>query len=102
MSKTVATFIGVVSLVILLHAFRAMHASNITGKIVAPQEAVWVYAVNGKDSLKTMVSNGTFRLTVKPGSWKELVSKSRLMMDIGRMVDVEEGKTLNMGTITLN
>jgi hypothetical protein len=101
MSKTVAVFIGVVLMVIVLHAFRAMHASNITGKIITLQKAVWVYAVNGKDSLKTIVSNGSFKLTVKPGSWKVLVSNSKLMPSEGQTVDVREGATMDIGTITL-
>jgi hypothetical protein len=102
MSKTVATFIGVVSVVILLHAFRAMHASNITGKLITPDQNVWIYAVNGKDSLKTMVSNGKFRLTVKPGSWKVLVANSHLFQSAGMTVNVPEGSTLDLGTLKLN
>jgi len=102
MSKTVATFIGVISVVIVLHAFRAMHESNITGKIITPDKNVWIYAVNGKDSLKTMVSNGQFRLTVKPGSWKVLVANSHLFHSEGMTVEVPEGSTLDLGTIKQN
>src|SRR5689334_14173436 len=102
MSKTAATFIGVVSVVIVLHAFRAMHESNITGQIVTPDKNVWIYAVNGKDSLKTMVSNGKFRLTVKPGSWKVLVANNHLFPSAGMTVEVPEGSTLDLGTIKLN
>lgn len=101
MSKTVATFIGVVSLVILLHAFRAMHESNITGKIITPQRSVWVCAVNGTDSLKTLIHYGSFRLTVKPGVWKVLVSKDKEMEDEGRTVLVKEGATANIGTVII-
>ena len=70
MDKTVATFIGVVSVVVGLHASRAMHQSNITGKVSSERDSVWVYAVNGSDSLKTMVSNGKFRFKVRPGAWR--------------------------------
>jgi hypothetical protein len=48
MDKTVATFIGVVSMVIGLHATRAMHQTNITGKVFSEKDSVWVFAVNGK------------------------------------------------------
>jgi len=103
MDKTVATLIGVVSVVIGLHATKAMHASNITGKIFSARDSVWVYAVNGKDSLKTMVNNGKFRFTVKPGSWKVTVKKNNLLnADEGKHVEVVEGSTLDMGTIILN
>src|ERR1043165_74625 len=101
MSKTVATFIGVVSMVIFLHATRAMQKSNITGNVFS-QGSVWVYAINGKDSLKTMVSNGRFNLTVKPGSWKVLIANSKMLRDEGMTVEVQEGSTMDLGTIKLN
>jgi hypothetical protein len=100
MDKTVATLIGVVGVVIGLHATRAMHQTNITGKVFSARDSVWVYAVNGKDSLKTMVNNGKFRFTVKPGSWKVTVKKNKL--EEGKLVEVIEGSTLDMGTIILN
>lgn len=102
MDKTVATFIGVVSVVIGLHASRAMHRSNITGKVTSEKDSIWVYAVNGKDSLKTMVNKGKFRFTVKPGSWKVTVSPHHLSSEEGKLVEVVEGSTLDMGTIILN
>lgn len=102
MSKTVATFLGVISLIILLHAFRAMHTSNITGKVFSTGGAVWIYAINGKDSLRTMVSNGKFRITVKPGSWKVLIANSRMLQEEGMTIDVQEGSTMDLGTIKLN
>ena len=101
MDKTVATFIGVVSVVVGLHASRAMHQSNITGKVFSERDSVWVFAVNGKDSLKTMVNNGKFRFTVKPGSWKVTVAPHQ-NKDEGKIVEAVEGSTLDMGTIILN
>jgi len=101
MDKTVATFIGVVSVVVCLHASRAMHQSNITGKVSSERDSVWVYAVNGKDSLKTMVSNGKFRFKVRPGAWRVTV-KNQAEHAGGQMVEVLEGRTLDMGTIILN
>ena len=101
MDKTVATLIGVVGVVIGLHASRAMHQTNITGKVFSPRDSVWVYAVNGKDSLKTMVNNGKFRFTVKPGSWKVTI-KNQLRREERKLVEVIEGSTLDMGTIILN
>ena len=103
MDKTVATLIGVVGVVIGLHASRAMHQTNITGKIFSARDSIWVYAVNGSDSLKTMVkNNGEFRFTVKPGSWKVMVKKNQLSNEEGTLVEVVEGSTLDMGTIILN
>ncbi|OQP64532.1 hypothetical protein [Niastella populi] len=101
MDKTVATFIGVVSVVVGLHASRAMHQSNITGKVFSEKDSVWVVAVNGKDSLKTMVNNGRFRFTVKPGSWKVTVAPHHKNVE-GKIVEAVEGSTLDMGTIILN
>src|SRR5215216_292247 len=101
MDKTVATLIGVVGVVIGLHASRAMHQTNITGKVFSARDSVWVIAVNGKDSLKTMVNNGKFRFTVKPGSWKVTI-KNQLSHGEGKLVEVIEGSTLDMGTIILN
>ena len=102
MSKTVATFIGVVLVIIALHAFRAMHQSNITGKVESPSSSVWVYAINGKDSLKTAVSDGKFRLTVTPGLWKVLIASSRLFQKEGMLIEVQEGSTTDVGTIRFN
>jgi hypothetical protein len=102
MDKTVATFIGVVSVVIGLHASRAMQETNITGKVFSPKDSVWVYAVNGKDSLKTIVNNGKFRFRVKPGSWKVTITKNNITGNDGQQVEVLEGSTLDMGTIILN
>ena len=101
MDKTVATFIGVVSVVVGLHASRAMHQSNITGKVSSERDSVWVYAVNGSDSLKTMVSNGKFRFKVRPGAWRVTVKNHADNVPV-QMVEVSEGHTLDMGTIILN
>jgi hypothetical protein len=101
MSKTVATLIGVVLVVIVLHAFRAMKQSNIIGKVVTNDNAVWVYLVSGNDSLKAMVEDGQFKFTVKPGSWKVFIEHSKLLIDEG-LVEVQEGNTLDLGTIRLN
>lgn len=103
MDKTVATFIGVVCVVVGLHASRAMHRTNITGKVQAwsAKDSIWVFAVSGKDSLKTIVNNGKFRFTVKPGSWKVTVAPHMYNQE-GKMVEATEGNTLDMGTIILN
>ena len=102
MDKTVATFIAVVGVVIGLHASRAMHQTNITGKVFSERDSIWVYAVNGKDSLKTMVNNGQFRFKVRPGSWRVTVINDQANNTEGKMVEVVEGRTLDMGTIILN
>jgi hypothetical protein len=102
MDKTVATLIGVVGVVIGLHASRAMHQTNITGKVFSLRDSVWVYAVSGNDSLKTMVNNGEFRFKVKPGSWKVTVKNNKRNHEEGKLVQVVEGSTLDMGTIVLN
>ncbi|MBO9201787.1 MULTISPECIES: hypothetical protein [Niastella] len=102
MDKTVATFIGVVCAVIGLHATRAMNQSNITGKVSSERDSVWVYAVSGNDSLKTMVSNGQFRFKVRPGSWRVTVTKDHEKNEGVHLVQVTEGRTLDMGTIILN
>ena len=101
MSKTVATLIGVVLVVIVLHAFRAMKQSNITGKVVTGDNKVWVMLVNENDSLKSMVMDGQFRFTVKPGSWKVLIEHSKAVTEEG-WIEVQEGSTLDLGTIRLN
>lgn len=101
MSKTVATLIGVVLIVIVLHAFRAMHESNITGEVISEDNKVWVHLINGEDSLKTIVTRGHFKCKVKPGSYKVMVQNNELMVDEGQ-VEVIEGNTLDLGIIRLN
>jgi hypothetical protein len=101
MSKTVATLIGVVLIVIGLHAFRMMHESSISGQVISGDNKVWVHLVSGQDSMKAMITGGSFKFKVKPGSWKVRVQNSETIYDEG-LVEVPEGSSLDLGTIRLN
>ena len=101
MSKTVAVFIVTIILVIALHAFRSMEASGIKGRIYSREGEIHVWAVRGTDSLKATAQNGQFSFSVKPGQWKVLVGAHLPLTDMAMSVDVQEGKTLDLGIIRL-
>jgi hypothetical protein len=47
------------------------------------------------------VTEGSFKFTVKPGSWKVMIDHSNVMVDEG-LVEVLEGHNVDLGTIRLN
>jgi hypothetical protein len=101
MSKTVAVFIVTIVLVIALHAFRAYQPSNIKGRIFSGNGEIHVLAIKGKDSVKTMSSDGQFSLKVKPGSWQVLIGTSASTSNMFMTLDIAEGKTTDLGVIRL-
>lgn len=103
MKKSVITFIAIVLMVITLHAFRAMQQPTITGKIVPSNGATKVWAINGNNLLKVEPTNGLFKIAAGPGQWKVMVQASAPYRDfsIPAAVQVQEGKTLDLGEIRL-
>lgn len=101
MKKSVITFFSIVLVIIALHAFRALQQSTITGKIFPANAATTVWAINGNHLLKVTPQNGSFELTVPPGSWSVMVEANKPYENFKTPALVEEGKTKDLGIIRL-
>jgi hypothetical protein len=99
MTKTVATFLAVVAMVVTLHAFRVMNQSTITGRIIPSHRAGLVWAICDGDTLKAKHSDGVFNFTVKPGSWKLIVKGNASFDDAVFFANAKKGKTVDLGEI---
>ena len=70
MKRLSLNFLMVIGLLFALIAFTFIKESGITGKISPADGASEVLAVAGKDTLKTMPSNGSFTFSpIKPGTY---------------------------------
>ena len=102
MKKTLFTLFATILTVAMLHAFRLMQSSSISGKIIPPDGAELVWAINGRDSMRTNVVNGAFVFTAKPGTWKVMINgKSPFKDAVLESVDVKEGQNTDLGEIRL-
>lgn len=102
MKKTLFTLFTTILMVIILHAFKIMQSSSISGKIIPPEGSELVWAINGRDSLKTTVVNGAFVFTAKPGTWKVMVTgKVPFKNAVLERVEVKEGQNTDLGEIRL-
>ena len=102
MKRSVITFIAIVLMIIVLHAFRAMQQTKITGRIIPENAATQVWAVNGDRFIKATPQNGQFELSVPPGSWNVMVEASKPFENYRMPAEVEEGKIKDLGIITLH
>ena len=102
MKKTLFTLFATILTVAMLHAFRLMQSSSISGKVIPPDGSETVVAVSGRDSMRTTVINGAFVITAKPGTWKIWVKVKAPFKDaVLEAVDVREGQNTDIGEIRL-
>ena len=102
MKKAVFTLFATILTVAVLHAFRLMQSSSISGKIIPPEGSEMVWASSGRDSLRTAVLNGAFVFTAKPGTWRILViGKAPFKDAVLERVEVKEGQNTDLGEIRL-
>ena len=102
MKKTVFTLFATILTVAMLHAFRLMQSSSISGRIIPPTGSDIIWAISGTDSMKTSVINGAFVFTAKPGTWKIMVDAKEPFKDaVLEKVDVKEGQNTDVGEIRL-
>lgn len=102
MTKTVFTFCAVVAGVTVLHAFRGLRTGTISGTVVPSDEVMTVTAIKGADSAKSILSEGAFALTVKPGNWKVIVNaRSPYKGVIIENIHVTPDNPINIGDIHL-
>lgn len=102
MKKTLFTLLATILTVAMLHAFRLMQSSSISGKIIPPEGSEMVLAISGRDSIRTPVMSGSFVLTAKPGTWTIIVKGKAPFKDaVLERVDVKEGQNTDVGEIRL-
>ena len=102
MKKAVFTLFAIILTVAMLHAFRLMQSSSISGKVIPPDGSETVIGINGRDSIRTPVINGAFVFTAKPGTWKIVLKGKAPFMDaLLEAVDVNEGQNTDIGEIRL-
>lgn len=102
MKKTVFTLFATILTVAMLHAFRLMQSSSISGKIIPPNGSELIWAISGTDSIKTSVIGGSFVFTAKPGTWRILVDGKEPFKDaVLEKVEVREGQNTDVGEIRL-
>lgn len=100
MKKTVFTLFATILTVAMLHAFKLMQNSTISGKIIPPDGSESVLAVSGRDSVRTVVINGAFVINAKPGAWRVTVTGKAPFKDaVLERVDVKEGQNTDIGEI---
>lgn len=98
--KTSWVLVALIAIVSLLHAYKAALVSGISGR-VSPTDAVeFVWAIQGKDSLKSVPANGVFMLEAKPGLYKVIIDAKQPYKDVLlESVEVTDGKTTDLGEI---
>lgn len=83
-------------------AFRSIDLVYITGKVTPAESVTAVWAIKGKDSVKALLENGTFALSVQPGTYKVLIDAVDPYKDVVRKkITVSEKKPKDLGEIKL-
>lgn len=88
---------------VVMMSFTFLSLSGIKGTITPAESAGDVWAISGTDSLKTTPAQGVFSFAnAKPGTYKIIVeAKSPYKTFIKEGVEVKDGETADLGTITL-
>lgn len=100
--KTSWVLVTLLAVVTLLHAYKAALVFGINGK-VSPTDAVeYIWAIQGKDSLRTVPANRVFMLEAKPGLYKVIVDAKQPFKDVLlESVEVTDGKATDLGEIKI-
>ena len=84
-----------------LFAFTGLQ-SGIVGKVTPADGAEAVWAISGTDSVKTGVTEGTFSLGVKAGTYTVVVDAKDPYKDVTlENVEVKDGEPTDLGEISL-
>ncbi|WEK34687.1 MAG: hypothetical protein P0Y53_19550 [Candidatus Pseudobacter hemicellulosilyticus] len=79
-----------------------MKHGTVTGSVYPADGAHFIRAVNGTDTTLFRPGNGSFNITMKPGSWKFLVNAKAPLKSAVVNVNVMEGQTAGLGIINLH
>ena len=100
--KTLWVLVGVISIVCILHAFKAAQRSGLSGRITPAESAQMVWAIQGNDSLSLVPTGGSFLIEAKPGIYKIIVDAKEPYKDVLlENIEVTNGKTTDVGEIKL-
>ena len=76
--------------------------TSVTGKVTPADAVESVWAIAGADSLKAELSNGSFAVSVKPGTYKIMVDAKEPLKDVLlENVEVKHDEVVNLGEIKL-
>lgn len=103
MKKTIAAICLSGFAIVGLTSMKDLSSAGISGKVTPVEGAEAVWAIQGTDSLKTMLSSeGTFNLEVAPGTWKLVVAAKAPYRnaEIKELV-VTADNTIDVGEIAL-
>jgi len=101
--KTVWVLIGVISVVIVLHAFKAAERSGISGRLTPANGGQMIWAIRGTDTLKWVPSDGDFLIEARPGLYNIFVDTKQPFKDVLlENVRVSNGRTTDVGVIKLS
>jgi hypothetical protein len=82
--------------------YAPVQQTSITGRISPEAAAELVWAVNGKDTTKTMIVGGSFSLAVKPGTFTLFVNAKSPYKNVSLgNLEVKQNQVLNVGEIIL-
>lgn len=84
-------------------AFKGIDGGSITGKVVPPEGATEAWAINGTDTLKSKISEGSFSFKgAKAGNYTLVINAKEPYKDATITdVKVENDKTTDLGDIRL-
>jgi hypothetical protein len=100
--KNGATLTVTILLIVALHSFRGTNAGSIGGTVVPADGAIYVWAIQNRDTVKAVPVNGQFNLPVANGVWKVIVDSKDPYKDVLiENVQVNDGKETNLGEIRL-
>ena len=100
--KTVWVLITVISMVVVLHAFKAAQRSAISGRINPSDAGQLVLAIQGADTVKMIPAGGAFLIEARPGLYKLIVDAKEPFKDVlMENIEVVNGKTTDVGEIKL-
>lgn len=94
---------AVVAGVTTLHALKIQETGTISGKLSPNSGAQYVQAINGTDTVKTVVAAGIFVFKLRPGHYKVVVDAIEPLHDaVIEHVEVLDGQISNLGEISLH
>ena len=102
MKSSLLTLIGLVAMVVTLHAFRAMQRPGTTEKIIPWNGNTQVWAINGNRLVRVTPASGMFKFAVQQGTWKIFVDANTPYQDYLQVpVSMKEDKRLDLGEIVI-
>ena len=102
MKKAIVTLFATVLAVVILHAYRSLQISSISGKVIPPEGVESIMAIGGSDTVRTSTSNGSFAITVSPGTWRLVIDAKEPYKDaILEKVEVKGEQNTDVGEIRL-